>query len=218
MAVLEWDKPGERLYETGVKKVVLYPQAENGSYATGVAWNGVSAINESPSGADSNPIYADDIKYLDIRGKEEYGFGISAYMYPDEWMECDGQKEACEGVVLGQQTRLPFGLCYRTILGNDTKKEDYGYKLHLIYNATASPSSTDHGTVNESVEPGEMSWDCTTTPVAVPGYKEVSTITINSTKVGPEKMKLIEDKLYGTDSEEPTLPTPQEVIELLRTA
>lgn len=215
MAKLIWDAIGDRLYETGVKHAVLYPVSDAGTYGTGVAWNGVTAVNENPSGADSNPFYADDIKYLDLRGNEEFGATIEAYTYPDEFSECDGSKELTPGVYIGQQARKMFGLAYETIVGNDVKKEAYGKKLHLIYGCTASPSQKNRTTVNESPEAMTFSWELTTTPVAVDGCKPTSHLIIDSTKVGADKFKLIEDALHGSAEGEPRLLLPNEVKELL---
>ena len=217
MALLTWDNVGERFYETGVRNVVLYPQS-NGAYPKGVAWNGVTNITQTPTGADSNPIYADDIKYLDIRSVEEEEGSITAYTYPDEWAECDGSAELTTGVYVHQQPRKAFGLCYRTVIGNDTQYENYGYKLHLIYGATASPSERSHDTINDSPEAVEMSWDFTTVPTAVAGHKPTSSIEINSTKVNATKLQDLLDKLYGTNGEgnatgtDPYLPLPAEVL------
>jgi hypothetical protein len=217
MSRITWDKTGERFYETGVKMGVLYPQ-KNGAYPAGVPWNGLTAVTESPSGAEANPFYADDIKYLNIMSAEDFGFTIEAYTYPTEWAECDGSKAAVEGVYLGQQSRAVFGLCYRTVLGNDTEGVDHGYKLHLIYGAQASPSEKAYTSINESPEAMAMSWECTTTPVAVTGFKPTACITIDSTKVDETKLKALEDMLYGTDDVEAHLPTPDEVIAALKTA
>ena len=229
MSKLVWDTVGERFYETGVRNVVLYPQT-NGAYTTGVAWNGVTNITQTPTGADSNPIYADDIKYLDIRSVEEEEGSITAYTYPDEWAECDGSAALTEGVYLHQQPRKAFGLCYRTVLGNDTQYENYGYKLHLVYGATASPSERSHDTINDSPEAVEMSWDFTTVPVAVVdangqplagGYKNTSSIEIDSTKVDATKLAALEAILYGTDGSGGSggttarLPLPYEVLSTL---
>jgi hypothetical protein len=216
MAVITWDNTGERFYETGTKKCVLYPQV-SGAYPKGVAWNGITAISESPSGADATALWADDMKYLELRAAEEFGATIEAYTYPDEFAECDGSASPTAGVILGQQKRKPFGICYRTVLGNDTDMDDYGYKLHLIYNATASPSEKSYQTVNDSPEAITFSWELTTTPVAVTGsnYKPVSCITIDSTKVDSTKLGTLESKLYGTESEDPYLPLPAEVLSTL---
>lgn len=215
MSRLVWDQTSERFYETGVKMGVLYPQV-SGAYPVGVPWNGLTAVTESPSGAEANPFYADDIKYLNLMSAEDFGFTIEAYFYPDEWAECDGSKAATEGVYLGQQTRKMFGMCYRTILGNDVDGNDHGYKLHLIYGAQASPSEKNYTTVNESPEPMTFSWECTTTPVAVEGFKPTACITIDSTKVDATKLAALEDMLYGTEEAEATLPMPDAVIATLK--
>lgn len=211
MAKLVWDKTGERLYETGVSHGVLYVQDSTGAYPAGVAWNGLTAVTESPSGAEATPLYADDIKYLELRSAEEFGATIEAYTYPKEFEACDGSAELAEGVTIGQQDRKAFGLCYRTIVGNDVKKNDLGYKLHLIYGATASPSEKGYQTVNDSPEAITFSWEVTTTPINVDGFKPTSSLTIDSTKVNETKLAALEAKLYGTESVEATLPTPDEV-------
>lgn len=211
MAKLVWDKTGERLYETGVSHGVLYVQDSTGAYPTGVAWNGLTAVTESPSGAEATPLYADDIKYLELRSAEEFGATIEAYTYPKEFEACDGSAELAEGVTIGQQDRKAFGLCYRTIVGNDVKKNDLGYKLHLIYGATASPSEKGYQTVNDSPEAITFSWEVTTTPINVDGFKPTSSLTIDSTKVDKSKLDALEAKLYGAESAEATLPTPDEV-------
>lgn len=211
MAKLVWDKTGERLYETGVSHGVLYVQDSTGAYPTGVAWNGLTAVTESPSGAEATPLYADDIKYLELRSAEEFGATIEAYTYPKEFEACDGSAELAEGVTIGQQDRKAFGLCYRTIVGNDVKKNDLGYKLHLIYGATASPSEKGYQTVNDSPEAITFSWEVTTTPINVDGFKPTSSLTIDSTKVEKSKLDALEAKLYGAESAEATLPTPDEV-------
>ena len=209
---LEWDKLGERLFEVGVDHGVLYPMGTSGAYETGVAWNGLTAFNESPSGAEANPFYADNTKYLNIISAEEFAFSIEAYTYPEEWEACDGSASAVEGVSLGQQTRKPFGFCCRTLVGNDVAGQNLGYKLHLIYNALASPSERSYSTVNDSPEAITFSWECTTTPTAVAGYKPTACITIDSTKVDATKLAAFEALLYGSESAEPKLPTPDEVI------
>lgn len=217
---LLWDKTGERTYETGVDHGVLYPQDAKGAYPKGVAWNGLSGVTESPSGAEPNPIYADNMKYLNLMSEEEFGATIEAYMYPDEFAVCDGTAEVADGVTIGQQVRRPFGLSYRTILGNDTEKNNYGYKLHLIYGATASPSEKGYQTVNDSPEAIAFSWEVTTTPVEIsaidPGtgrpFKPTASITIKSSDVDPAKLKAFEDILYGTEAKEARLPLPDEVI------
>lgn len=210
MPKLTWDASGERLYETGVKQGVLYVMNSN-SYGNGVAWNGLTAITESPSGAESTPLYADDIKYLDLRSTEEFGATIEAYTYPDEFAACDGSASLADGVSIGQQARKMFGLCYRTTVGNDTDGTDHGYKLHLIYGATASPSEKAYETINDSPEAITFSWEITTTPVSVIGFKPTASITIDSTKADPTCLAALEEKLYGGESTEPTLPLPDEV-------
>lgn len=214
MSKLVWDAIGERYYETGVKKGVLYVM-EGTTYGKGVAWNGLTAVTESPSGAEATPLYADDIKYLNLTSNEEFGGTIEAYTYPDEFKACNGEAELTAGVVLGQQPRKAFGFCYRTILGNDTEENAYGYKLHLVYNAKASVSEKAFATINDSPEAITFSWEFTTTPIEVDGFKPTSIVTIDSTKVGAEKMALLEAKLYGSESEEPTLPLPSEIVTLL---
>lgn len=216
MAKLVWDKTGERLYETGVSHGVLYVQDSTGAYPTGVAWNGLTAVTESPSGAEATPLYADDIKYLELRSAEEFGATIEAYTYPTEFEACDGSAELAKGVTIGQQDRKTFGLCYRTIVGNDVKKNDLGYKLHLIYGATASPSEKGYQTVNDSPEAITFSWEVTTTPINVDGFKPTSSLTIDSTKVDKSKLDALEAKLYGAESAEATLPTPDEVAAIFK--
>lgn len=218
MAELKWDNPGERYYETGVKNCVLYVQDEKGAYPKGVAWNGITAITESPSGAESEPLYADDTKYLNLISNEEFGATIEAYTYPDEFAECDGTAELAEGIKLGQQPRKQFGLCYLTTLGNDLKKNDYGYKLHLVYGCMAAPSEKGYATINDSPEAITFSWEVSTTPVEVPGFKPTAHIEIDSTKVKPEDLVKIKAKLWGSASEEPTLPLPDEIKTLIAAA
>lgn len=215
MAKLVWDATGQHLYETGVDHVVLYKLDDQNVYSSGYAWNGVSAINESPSGADSNPIYADNIKYLDLRSAEEFGATIECYTYPDEFAECNGEAMPASGIVLGQQTRKTFGLSYRTLIGNDVKGNDYGYKLHLIYGCTASPSEKNYQTVNDSPEAGSFSFEVTTVPVAVPGYKNTALIVVDSTKFTDQVMKALEDLLYGTENDTASLPSPETVLTTL---
>lgn len=215
MAKLVWDESGKRLYETGVEKGVLYVQGENGQYQNGVAWNGLTAVTESPSGAEPTALYADDIKYLELFSAEEFGATIEAYTYPAEFEACDGSASLGEGVTIGQQDRKAFGLCYRTIVGNDVKGNENGYKLHLIYGAKAKPSEKAYATVNDSPEAVTFSWEVTTTPVNVAGFKPTASVTIDSTKIQPEKLKAIEDKLYGTASEEATLPLPDEIKQII---
>lgn len=215
MSKLAWDVVGERLYETGVDRGVLYPQDSTGAYPKGVAWNGLSAVTESPSGAEATAIYADNIKYLNLMSAEELGGTIEAYMYPDEFAQCDGSAALATGVMIGQQPRKAFGLSYRTIIGNDVANNDYGYKLHLVYGALASPSEKNYATVNDSPEATTLSWEFTTTPISVDGFKPTASITIDSTKVNADKLKALEDILYGSESEEARLPLPAEIITLM---
>lgn len=217
MTKLVWDQTGERYYETGVKKGVLYPQVD-GAYPKGVAWNGLTAVTESPSGAEPTPLYADDIKYLELTSNEEFGCTIEAYTYPDEFKACNGEATLAEGVTIGQQTRVPFGFCYKTVLGNDEKKNDYGYKLHLVYGATASVSEKAFQTINDSPEAITFSWEVTTTPVSVKGFKPTAILTIDSTTIAPEKLTALEDILYGKAETEARLPLPDEIAELVKAA
>ena len=210
MAVLTWDQTGEKLYETGVQKGVLYPM-DGAVYGKGVAWNGLTAVNETPSGAESTKLYADDIKYLDIRSAEEFGATIEAYSSPEEFDACDGTASLADGVNIGQQNRKGFGFCYRSTIGNDTEYNNYGYKLHIIYGLTASPSERSYSTVNDSPEAATLSWEVSSTPVNVAGFKPTSIVTINSKKINPEALKEIEDALYGTVSEEPKILLPDEI-------
>lgn len=216
MAKLVWDAIGEHKYETGVDHVALYKPNAQKKYVGGVAWNGVSSISESPSGADSNPIYADNIKYLDLRSAEEFGATIECYTYPPEFAECNGEAIVTAGVVIGQQSRKTFGLAYRSIVGNDLQGNDYAYKLHLIYGATASPSEKQYSTVNDSPEAGTFSFELTTTPITVQGYKSTASLTIDTSLItDKDKITALENKLFGTEQDEPELPTPAEVFELL---
>lgn len=217
MSKLIWDATGARLYETGTDRGVLYVQ-EEGKYGAGVAWNGLTAVTESPSGAEANPLYADNIKYLNLMSNEEFGATIEAYTYPDEFAVCDGSAEIATGVTIGQQQRKTFGLAYRTILGNDVDGNDHGYKIHLVYGALASPSEKAYATVNDSPEAITFSWEVTTTPVNVTGYKPTAHLEINSTKVAPEKLAELEALLYGSDDKEASLPTPDEVVALVGAA
>ena len=214
---LTWDDTGKRFYETGVKQGVLYPQVD-GAYPKGVAWNGLTAVTESPSGAEATPLYADDIKYLELRSNEEFGCTIEAYTYPDEFKPCNGEATLVKGVTLGQQTRTPFGFCYKTALGNDEKKNDYGYKLHLVYGATASVSEKAYQSINDSPEAITFSWEVTTTPVAVKGFKPTAILTIDSTTIAPEKLSSLEDILYGANETEARLPLPDEIAALITPA
>lgn len=217
MPRLTWDDLGKRFYETGVKQGVLYPQV-SGAYPKGVAWNGLTAVTESPSGAEPTPLYADDIKYLELTSNEEFGCTIEAYTYPDEFKVCNGEATLAEGVTIGQQTRVPFGFCYKTVLGNDEKKNDYGYKLHLVYGATASVSEKAFQTINDSPEAITFSWEVTTTPVAVKGFKPTAILTIDSTTIAADKLTALEDILYGKDEAEARLPLPDEIAELVKAA
>ena len=217
MPRLTWDDLGKRFYETGVKQGVLYPQV-SGAYPKGVAWNGLTAVTESPSGAEPTPLYADDIKYLELTSNEEFGCTIEAYTYPDEFKACNGEATLAEGVTIGQQTRVPFGFCYKTVLGNDEKKNDYGYKLHLVYGATASVSEKAFQTINDSPEAITFSWEVTTTPVAVKGFKPTAILTIDSTTIAAEKLTALEDILYGKDDAEARLPLPDEIAQLVKAA
>ena len=224
---LVWDKTGEHYYETGVKNGVLYPMSASGTYPKGVAWNGLTAITESPSGAEATALYADDIKYLNLMSNEEFGATIEAYTYPDEFAECDGSASLTEGVYIGQQARKTFGLCYRTTLGNDSKGNDYGYKLHIIYGAMASPSEKAYSTINDSPDAITFSWELSTTPVAVANFKPTASLTIDSTKVDPQKLSTLEEILYGKDGTgednsvgavDPRLPLPDEIATLMKTS
>lgn len=214
MARITWDGVSEKLFETGTDRGVLYIQ-DKGAYPKGVAWNGLTSVTESPSGADENAFYADNIKYGSLRGAEEFGGTINCYAYPDEWAECDGSINVVPGVVLGQQKRKPFGFSYRSLIGNDADGIDHGYKIHLIYNATVSPSEAEYQTVNDSPEGIEFSYEFTTTPIpvnSVPGAKPVARLTIDSTKVKADQLKALEDKIYGTAETEASLPLPDEII------
>ena len=215
MSKLVWDATGSREYETGVKNGVLYVQNGSGTYEKGVAWNGLVSVTESPSGAEATPLYADDIKYLELFSTEEFGATIECYTYPEEFEACDGSAEIATGVVIGQQNRTSFGLCYRTTLGNDVRGNEYGYKLHLIYGCKAAPSEKAYSTINDSPEAITFSYEITTTPVAVTGHKPTASLVIDSTKIEPSKLAQIEAKLYGDVSTEASLPTPNEILELI---
>lgn len=216
MAKLSWDNTGERLYETGVRKGVLYTTDSSGAYTKGVAWNGLTAVTESPSGAEPSPLYADDIKYVNLTSVEEFGATVEAYTYPDEFAECDGSASIATGVTVGQQKRKMFGLSYVTVLGNDVDLNDHGYKLHIIYGALASPSEKSYASINDTPEAITMSWEITTTPVpAGDNLKPTSSITIDSTKADPTKLKALEDILYGTEEKEARLPLPSEIATLM---
>ena len=217
MAKLVWDKTGERLYETGVKNGVLYPMVD-GAYPKGIVWNGLTAVTESPSGAEATPLYADDIKYLNLMSAEEFGATVEAYTYPDEFAECDGSASLGAGVTIGQQPRKTFGMSYKTTVGNDVDNDNHGYKLHLIYGAMASPSEKAYSTINDSPEAITFSWELTTTPVNVTGFKPTASLTIDSTKIAPEKLAAIEALLYGNESTEAKLPLPDEIAGILKAA
>ena len=218
-AKIKWDAVGEHLFETGVKNGVLYRQNVSGVYDEGYAWNGLISISESPSGAEATPLYADDIKYLNLMSAEDFGATIEAYTYPDAFAECDGSASIAEGVTIGQQARKPFGLCYRTTIGNDTDGNDHGYKLHIIYGCLASPSERSYSTINDSPEAITFSWEIKTTPVAVTGAKPTACLTIDSTKVDASKLSALEVILYGKDPTSeggedgvaPRLPLPDEI-------
>lgn len=215
MSKLVWDKVGERLYETGVRMGVLYPQDATGNYPLGVAWNGLVSVSESPSGAEASPIYADDIKYLNLISAEDFGATIEAYTYPDEFAECDGSATLADGVFIGQQKRKPFGLCYRTAIGNDVDDNEHGYKLHLIYNALAAPSEKGYSSINDSPEAITFSWEVTTTPVAVAGFRPTASLVIDSTKVDAAKLTALEAILYGSQGTEARMPLPEEIKTLM---
>lgn len=219
MAKIKWDEAGKHTYETGVSKGVLYPATGNGTYGAGVAWNGLTGVNEAADGGEVSAVYADNIKYLNLLSNEEFKATIEAYTYPDEFAECDGSAELVEGsgVVATQQKRKNFALSYQTKVGDDLDPEK-GYKIHIVYGCLASPSDRSYETVNDSPEAMTFSWEITTTPVEVPNLKPTAHIIIDSTKVEPAKLKAIEDKLYGTESEEPAVITPEELITMLNAA
>lgn len=214
MSKLVWDQTSEKFYETGIEQVALFPKVA-GAYPKGVAWNGISALNLSPSGAEPTALYANNKKYLTLMSVEELGFTVEAYTFPDEWYACDGSATVVEGVYIGQQTRQGFGLIGKTLIGNDTEGTKLGYKLHLLYGCMASPSEQENATVNDSPEAKTMSWECTTTPVAVNGFQPTSYICIDSTKVDGEKLKALEAILYGSKDAEAKLPMPDEVFTTL---
>ena len=222
MSRIKWDQTGERVYKTGVDRGVVYPMVE-GAYPKGAAWNGLTAVNESPSGAESNKQYADNMAYLNLISAEEFAATIEAFFYPDEFAECDGSKEVAPGVSVRQQTRKQFGLCYRTLLGNDTEGTDYGYEIHCVYNGIAAPSEASNSSVNDSPEAANMSWEVSTTPVEVPDCKPTAHLIITSTKVDAAKLKAFEDIIYGKDASgeveatEARLPLPAEIAELFKT-
>lgn len=218
MSKIVWDKTGERLYETGVDRGVLYPVQADGSYSLGVAWNGLTGITESPSGAEATPLFADNIKYLNLVSAEDFGCTIEAYTYPDAFAECDGSASLVEGVNIGQQARKTFGLCYRTLIGNDVDSNGHGYKLHLIYGCLAAPSEKSYATVNDSPEAITFSWEVSSTPVNVTGHKPTACLTIDSTKVDAAKLAAIEDALYGTTDAEAKLLMPDEIVAIINAA
>lgn len=213
---LVWDQTGEKFYETGVKNGVLYVQHTDGTYPKGVAWNGLTAVTESPSGAEKTALYADDTKYLNMMSAEEFGATIEAYTYPDEFAQCDGSAEIADGVTIGQQARKAFGMAYKTTLGNDVSNNDYGYKLHIIYGALASPSEKGYSTINDSPEAITFSWEVTTTPVNVTGKKPTASLVIDSTKANPEKLTALEKILFGSTEAAARLPLPDEIATLMK--
>ena len=214
MSKIVWDQTGERLYETGVNHGVLYIPT-SGVYSKGVAWNGLTAVTESPSGAEATALYADDIKYLNLMSTEEFACTIEAYTYPDEFAECDGSASLVAGVNIGQQPRKTFGLCYRTTIGNDTESNAHGYKLHMVYGCLAAPSEKAYATINDSPEAITFSWEVSTTPVNVTGHKPTALLTIDSTKADPTKLTALEKILYGDTEAEPRLPLPDEIATLM---
>lgn len=213
MSRLVWDQIGERTYETGIDRGVLYPYADQ-AYPHGFAWSGLTNVTETPSGAEDTSFYADNIKYLVLKSAEELGLTLECYTYPPEWKECNGEKEIAKGVNIGQQARKTFGLAYRTKKGNDTEGHDYGYKIHLIWGCSASPSERAYGTINDSPEPNAFSYEISTIGVPIEGYNATSIATIDSTEVDPEILKKVEDILWGTEDTEPRLPMPDELLEL----
>lgn len=218
MAKLVWDATGARKYETGVRNGVLYVMDESGTYPKGVVWNGLTAVTESPSGAEATALYADDVKYLNLISAEEFGATVEAYTYPDEFAQCNGEASLVDGVTIGQQPRKTFGMAYRTVLGNDIENESHGYKLHLIYGAVASPSEKAYATINDSPEAITFSWELKTTPVVVDGFKPTASLTIDSTKANAEKLKALEDILFGSETGEARLPLPNEIATLMNAA
>lgn len=218
MSKIVWDAIGEHTFETGVRNGVLYLKDPDGAYNTGVAWNGLTSVSESPEGAEPTDLYADDIKYLTLMSAENFKATIEAYTYPVEFEECDGSATIANGVVIGQQTRKPFGLCYRTAIGNDTDGNEHGYKLHIVYGCQASPSEKQYSTINDSPDAVTFSWEVNTTPVNVTGKKPAATLTIDSTKADKAKLTALEAILYGSEQKEPRLPLPDEIATLMTTA
>ena len=218
MSKIVWDAVGEHTFETGVRNGVLYLKDAQGAYNTGVAWNGLTSVSESPEGAEATDLYADDIKYLTLMSAENFKATIEAYTYPVEFEECDGSATIANGVVIGQQSRKPFGLCYRTAIGNDTDGNEHGYKLHIVYGCQASPSEKQYSTINDSPEAITFSWEVSTTPVNVTGKKPTATLIIDSTKTDKAKLTALEAILYGSEQTEPRLPLPDEIATLMTTA
>ena len=216
MARLVFDEVGSRFFETGVKNGVLFVQGANGEYENGVVWNGLTAVTESPSGAEATPLYADDMKYVVLYSTEEFGATVEAYTYPEEFEQCDGSAALMDGITIGQQPRKSFGLVYKTVIGNDVQGQDLGYKIHIIYGAKAAPSEKAFATINDSPEAVTFSWELSTVPVPVTGHRPTATVVVDSTKVDAEKLALLEDKLFGSETEESTLPLPDEIAELLK--
>ena len=216
MARLIWDEVGQRFFETGVKNGVLYVQDNDGSYKNGVVWNGLTAVTESPSGAEETPLYADDVKYLTLRSAEEFGATVEAYTYPEEFEQCDGSASIAAGVTIGQQARRAFGLCYRTSVGNDIQGQNYSYKLHLIYGCTVAPSEKSYSTINDNPEAITFSWELSTVPVPVDGFSPTASLVIDASKVDEEKMQLLENALFGDDQNEAKLLLPNEIMELMK--
>ena len=212
---LSWDVVANKLYETGSKRAVLYKQDNTGAYGKGVAWSGLTGVDESPSGADATDLWADDIKYMTLRSAEQFGYTIKAYMYPEEFGECDGTASPADGMTIYQQPRRAFGFCYTSTVGNDVQLNDYGEKLHLIYGSTASPSARSYSTINDSPEAIEFSWECTTNPVDVPGHKPTSEIVLDSTKIPAEKYEALKQILFGDGTADARLPLPAEIISIL---
>ena len=216
MARLIWDEVGQRFFETGVKNGVLYVQKDDGSYDDGVVWNGLTAVTESPSGAEETPLYADDVKYLTLRSAEEFGATVEAYTYPEEFEQCDGSASIAEGITIGQQARRAFGLCYRTSVGNDIQGQNFSYKLHLIYGCTVAPSEKSYSTINDNPEAITFSWELSTVPVPVDGFSPTASLVIDASKVDEGKMQLLEDALFGDESNEAKLLLPNEIMEMLK--
>ena len=215
MSKIVWDAIGDHIFETGVRNGVLYLKGAEGTYNTGVAWNGLTSVSESPEGAEATDLYADDIKYLTLMSAENFKATIEAYTYPVEFEECDGSATIAKGVVIGQQSRKPFGLCYRTSIGNDTDGNEHGYKLHIVYGCQASPSEKQYSTINDSPEAITFSWEVSTTPVNVTGKKPTATLIIDSTKTDKAKLTALEAILYGSEQDEPRLPLPDEIATLM---